>query len=91
MLLHFLPFLYFPLQLRSSPSLRGKCSWHMAYEPNENLYLQSAGGTVFTVGLFKHLIWICLMCAWNSKCQPGGRWVGMCSEAERLNTGETTK
>lgn len=57
----------------------------------KKIYLQSAGGTVFAVGLCKHLIWICLMCTWNSKCQRGGRWVGMCSEAECLGTRETTK
>lgn len=29
------------------------------------------------------------MRSWNSQCQPGGRWVGMCSEAWCLNTRET--
>lgn len=73
--------LHFPLHIRSSSSPRGNCSWHIAHEPNEKFYLQSAGGGVFALHICRDLIWMCLMCAWNSKCQPGGRWVGMCSEA----------
>lgn len=91
-LFFFLSFCSFrTLELQSSSSPGGGCSWHKAHEPNENVYLQSAGGGVFALCLCRDLIWICLMCTWNSKCQPGGRWVGMCSEAWCLNTRETTK
>lgn len=76
----FCPSLHFPLQLRSSSTPRGSCSWHIAHEQHNNVYLQSAGGGVLALRLGRNLIWMCLMCAWNSKCQPGGRWLGMCSE-----------
>lgn len=74
-----------------TPLPEGTFSWHTAHEPNENFYLRGAGGGVFAPRACRDLIWMCLMCAWNSKCQPGGRWVGMRSEASRLNAGETAK
>lgn len=80
-------FCYFPMQRTSSSWLRQLFSWHTAHEPNENVYQQSAGAAVFTLALCSHLIWIFLMCAWNSKCQRGGRWAGMCSETETTKCG----
>lgn len=59
---------------------RGSVSWHAFRQPNEGFYLHAAQ---VAESLCRNLIWMCLMCA--CKCQPGGRWVGMCSEAESRN------
>lgn len=65
--------------------------WRGAYEANENVYLPSTGGGRLRCAFCRDVIWICLMCAWNSKCQADGRWVGMCSDAWCLSSSETTK